>query len=715
MATDDVPATTVNGDRPKEHLADDRLGYAPFARAVAKAIARAPSSDGLVMAIHGPWGSGKTSAVNMIVEALPDAPGGSGVIVVPYNPWWFSEQDDLTRAFFAEVLAVLDPQVSTEIRDGFRKVARRLSSARKFIGAGVAAIPVVGGLKDLVEGGLEALGDAAEGGESLHKIRSDLKTALRKEGKKIVVIIDDVDRLPADEARQIFRLVKSVADLPNIIYLLVFDREIARRALEMPSSPSGPEWLEKIVQVSFDLPPIQPTDLITLFTTGLSEVAGEGVHVDEVRWPNIFHRAIRPWLRTPRDVARLLNAVATTWSVIADEVDFADFVALESIRLFEPAAYSLIRQGDDYLPGVNHERPRDKTWYDGLLLAISEPRREQAKTALMELFPRLASIWGNTFYQGDYINRWDKARRVCAPRRFPAYFTFAIGPDVFSRTELSEALALLGSPSRFNDLVEKLGAERRPNGDTRASVLLSELGSYSDDNGPPAVAVATLLAMGDAFVPTLDDGGGGFASIPMGWRVNWAVEDFLKRLPMEQRISALLTAVDTSLSIETVGGIISDAIREHDPDNDRAPAMDERLLDPKSIKKLRAHWKKRLAKLAADGSLIISGNLARVLYRWAGIADDVTVKKWTDEQLDNDDAVVRLAVAVTNVKTVQSIGDVASRKIPYVDRSASEKIVAVDRLIERAKEVRETSALPPTSSAFLDRFITAAARTSDED
>ena len=161
----------LSGDRPKERLSEDRLGFAGFARAVARSVTRAPSRDGMVMAIHGPWGSGKTSAVNMVVDALASMPGGEGVVVVRFNPWWFSGQEDLTRAFFAEVSATLKGKVSEAVRSGMKSVARRLSSARKLVGAGVGALPVLAAFRDLVETGLESRGDAADEEDSLDKVQ----------------------------------------------------------------------------------------------------------------------------------------------------------------------------------------------------------------------------------------------------------------------------------------------------------------------------------------------------------------------------------------------------------------------------------------------------------------------------------------------------------------------------------------------------------------
>ena len=92
------------------------IGWAmPDLRAHSRSIADLAPTEGIAaFAVNGPWGSGKTTAVNMIVEALDalqksDATSGE-VLPIRFNPWWFSGQEDLVKAFFAE----LSSQASTK-------------------------------------------------------------------------------------------------------------------------------------------------------------------------------------------------------------------------------------------------------------------------------------------------------------------------------------------------------------------------------------------------------------------------------------------------------------------------------------------------------------------------------------------------------------------------------------------------------------------------
>lgn len=273
----------------------------------------------------------------MIIDALErretELPEDSQTIVARFNPWWFSEQKDLTRSFFSELNASIGRRLSTGVREGLRKMAKRASGATEFVSALLEWTPAAALSKPVAEL-VKAAGEGADDERSLEDIRNDLAEALKRETRKIVVVVDDVDRLVADEVRQIFRLVKSVADLPRVTYLLVFDREVAARALERPSDPGGPEWLEKIVQASFDLPAVAQTDLNRLFVTRLAAIVGDEPVIDETHWGNLLHGAIAPWIKTPRDVARLSNAIAMAWPSVKGEVDVGEFVAIETMRLF---------------------------------------------------------------------------------------------------------------------------------------------------------------------------------------------------------------------------------------------------------------------------------------------------------------------------------------------------------------------------------------------
>lgn len=88
----------------------------------------------------------------------------------------------------------------------------------------------------------------------LKEVKEELRQDLKRLKGQLLVVIDDVDRLIPDEVLELFQLVKAHADFPNVVYLLLFDREVVERSLEGRLGIAGRGFIEKIVQVSFNIP-----------------------------------------------------------------------------------------------------------------------------------------------------------------------------------------------------------------------------------------------------------------------------------------------------------------------------------------------------------------------------------------------------------------------------------------------------------------------------
>jgi predicted KAP-like P-loop ATPase len=96
----DDSAPRLSADRALDDPGDDRLGYAPFAKQLARSVLQGCPADGLVVAVYGEWGTGKTTALNFIAHYLEqdeDPP-----VIMRFNPWWFASHEDLVRRFFSQ-------------------------------------------------------------------------------------------------------------------------------------------------------------------------------------------------------------------------------------------------------------------------------------------------------------------------------------------------------------------------------------------------------------------------------------------------------------------------------------------------------------------------------------------------------------------------------------------------------------------------------------
>jgi predicted KAP-like P-loop ATPase len=103
---DPAVRTALSADHPITEPHQDMFGFDPFARAIAASIAALRNPEGLVIGIHGPWGSGKSSAVNLIKYHLGSGvlAGTAGLTRIEFNPWWFNGADSLALGFFRELV-----------------------------------------------------------------------------------------------------------------------------------------------------------------------------------------------------------------------------------------------------------------------------------------------------------------------------------------------------------------------------------------------------------------------------------------------------------------------------------------------------------------------------------------------------------------------------------------------------------------------------------
>ena len=171
--------------------------------------------------------------------------------------------------------------------------------------------------------------------------------ALAELGRPIIVILDDLDRLPPEEIRSVFRAVKAVANFPRTAYLLSYDPNVAATALDTADRARGLAYLEKIVQVQYPLPEPLPWRMKTFAVSRLRDTLAETQRTltedEETRFSEVASYVAR-LCRTPRDAIRISNRLRISLPATAGEVDPCDAMLLEAIGICEPDIDEAIRR-----------------------------------------------------------------------------------------------------------------------------------------------------------------------------------------------------------------------------------------------------------------------------------------------------------------------------------------------------------------------------------
>lgn len=119
--------------------------------------------------------------------------------------------------------------------------------------------------------------------------------------------MDDLDRLTTTELRMIFQLIKANTDFPNVIFLLLFQKDIVENKLT-DSTQAGENYLEKIIQIPFTIPQIQLKQvhevLFKLLNNVINSHTDADKKFDKERWTEIYHNGFKNYFNNLRNVYR---------------------------------------------------------------------------------------------------------------------------------------------------------------------------------------------------------------------------------------------------------------------------------------------------------------------------------------------------------------------------------------------------------------------------
>lgn len=483
-------------DEPIAGAGQDRFNRAPFAARIADTIARRPDSSSLVVGVFGPWGDGKTSVLKMMEERLQLH---AHVIVLHFNPWHFQSEDQLIRGFFASLADGLDRQLDS----AKEKIGKVLQDYGSLLSIGSA---VLGGAGDAAKGIGEAMSSVG-----LDKLRSRIETFLAESGKRVVVLVDDIDRLDRAETHSMFKLVKLSAGFSHTSYVLAFDDEVVAAALGerygAGGQQSGRAFLEKIIQVPLHLPPVDAVSLRAVAFEGVdAALSMAGINLEKAQvdaFVRHFVDGLEPSLSTPRVAKLYTNALMFALPLLKGEVNAMNLMLIEGVRVLYPALYAAIRDNPSLFLEPRREgrngldrapSPLDQLIEDALP-SLTNAEREVIRTRLIApLFPRT----GNTMYGGEWDSIWAREQRICAAGYFKRYFSYCV-PD----GEVSDASvnALLEDVVNADDdgkraLIEAFGNRRS------ATRLISVLRQRADLlSADCAVALARAIALSGPLFP----------------------------------------------------------------------------------------------------------------------------------------------------------------------------------------------------------------------
>ncbi|EKJ7121290.1 TPA: P-loop NTPase fold protein [Pseudomonas aeruginosa] len=689
--------TSLSADRPSIDPKDDLFGHAPFAKSLADSICRYPGSDGLVLALYGPWGSGKSTVLTYVQHFLEQRPENEQPVLVKFNPWWFSGQENLARAFLGQLQAVLPAR-----SEKFKQLGDLLADFAEGVGGLIDLTGVSGGAGGLIG---KLLGQAKRKPKDVPALKDSITGILQKAGKRILVIIDDIDRLTPEETRQLFTVIKALADFPNVIYLLAFDRDVAAQAIEQQSGLPGERYLEKIIQVPFELPPVDRVALRTALFRRLDEILGDVPEgsFDQSYWTNVYHDGIDALIQVPRDVVRFTNTLAVTYPAVRGEVNAVDFIALEALRVFLPGLYDVIRTNPDRFAGHSRDSRYDvdertkEAFHTGWAQALPIDLQESSKALIERIFPKT----GRMGYGSDWLAEWRRNLRACHPDVFPIYFRLTVPPGAIRRGEMVALLSLAASPTDFGNALVQAKKERRPDGMSKARALLERLMDHVEKDIPDAhipTVIQALFDVGDALIDPADERGMfDFGNVS---RASRPVYHLLKRLSAVRRADVLEAAMRAGRAVAVQSRLLKAL------DEEVEKAQEATLLTADEVIRLKSVWLERIRVLAGESGFMSHPELPRLLTTWKHWGEGTEVRAWCDRVTTSDEGLLNLLPKFLQHTRSQTMGDWAVRLQPRLNPSWLESYIDTAATAARLQRLQRDDKVPSGAREAVSQYLT---------
>lgn len=716
-------------DQPIRSASDDLLGRVTFSRAIGNAIAAWTGRESLVIGISGPWGSGKSSVKSMLVEHLAGMPHDHRPDVLDFDPWLWSNEKELADAFFRDVGLAIgardDRGASRRLALVWREYAALFDAVGFFalstrsVAVLALAMYLVGGLLSFASARLAVValgaagvlamffkwgGSAADAvaklasaraetsAQTTAELKAQLTTLLRKRDRPLIVMIDDVDRLSLEGIRLVLQLVKANANFPNVVFVLLYQRDVIERALDATVAGDAKAYLDKIVQVPFSLPEVERKRLEDVLFAGLNELLmtpGLDRHFDQHRWNNIYAGAIQSFFRTLRDVRRFLNTlsfhVALHRATGTLEVNPIDLVALEVLRVFEPDVFQAMASsrealtGDDFASVLavtvsGRDRPSArKTAILSIVGRASDTNRAAVQEALRLLFPKVADALDTS---GPGItDQMFIERRIGHPDAFDRYFLLATPIGDISQAEIEELLEVTDDRGALTRALEAMRSRGL------LEVALDRLDSYKlRIPSAHALALATsVFDVGDYLRrDRLVGSFGNPADVIAGRIVHF---NLLQVADPRARARVLEQAIrDTRgvfLAVQRVS--IESGSRDKEPD--------KRLVEDDDLPRLKAACVERLRASADAGELDDSPHLAYLLCRWRDWNGPEEPRRFVAKLTSSPSGAVSLLRAFSSSVQSYSLGDHAARRSSELNLAALEDFVAAESLEDRVARV----------------------------
>ncbi|WP_286965120.1 KAP family P-loop NTPase fold protein [Flavobacterium sp. UBA4854] len=284
--------------------------------------------NSFTLGLVGPWGNGKSSVINFVKDDL-NKNKENNTISIQFLPYLNHNENDIINEFFI--------LLSNQLGKYSGKVSNQLMLYSKKITNLYKDKNIVDFLEDQITK-IEST--------SANQLYNEINEHLKEINKKIIVFIDDLDRLNEKEILQVLKLIRNTANFKNTFFVVAMDKEYVLSRLKSSNDILNTAFIDKFFQLEIYLPEIDNSILRNFFFDCLNNSilqTSDGSFKNELieamsNEDNLFN----DFIKNMRDVKRVANQIVYDYPIFKNEIDLKDFMNFTYFKLKFPKYLKLL-------------------------------------------------------------------------------------------------------------------------------------------------------------------------------------------------------------------------------------------------------------------------------------------------------------------------------------------------------------------------------------
>lgn len=648
------------------------------------------NKDSLTIGLYGKWGSGKTSIINLTIENLEKE---KNIIIFNFEPWLFSDTNQLISSFFKEFAQKINH--SSNQSENMKSIGSKMEAYASFFEpltlVPEPSISIFSKAMSFVLswGGktYQKMGEVYK--KDLASTKIEIEKYLLQLDKKILIIIDDIDRLNNTEIKQVFQLIKALGNFPNTIYLASMDKDVVIDALREVQNGDGNEYLEKIISVPLEVPQISKSDVDKFLFQKLNEILQDTNqdNFNQNYWSNIFHSGYKYFFRNIRDVQRYINILRFNNDALKQQINLIDLMVITAFQVFEPQIYNYFRQNKDLLSGQEtdgmYSRKREnqenlKKELEDCSKLLQRLDKKNFIDLVQEVFLKVKEAYTNTTYMGE-LSQLRKNSNISSPEFYDTYFTLNLTSEL-SNQDIKSIIHKTANERDFTLEIYQLI------NDNKISHFLQRFQDFTRGDIPKEnfqTIFNVLMNIGD-MIPENKNGMYSFGNSTEIMRIFYQLYTQIEN--EKERYELFKKSIENSKdSIYTACHEVSILMQKHG-EYENIDEKEDKVITNEQLQDLKSILLEKINAWTKTNLLFENKNALSIMYLWKRINEEQCLE-YVNSNIKTEENLLKFLKVFTYESYSHTMGDYAEKKNLKFNYKAIDDFIGVESIISRIRNI----------------------------